>query len=82
MVEEMYQQEFQEKVQPSSAEKDPSQVVVPPGGATAYSGEYMEFGGGGNVGAAGEVSLTLGLRRHSENVPKMRQLSIRDFEAY
>ncbi|KAL0351921.1 UNVERIFIED_CONTAM: Homeobox protein BEL1 [Sesamum calycinum] len=30
---------------------------------------------------AGDVSLTLGLR-HSENVPKMSRLSIRDFQAY
>ncbi|KAI3460283.1 hypothetical protein Pfo_016946 [Paulownia fortunei] len=143
MVEEMYQQEFQEEVQETAAagkeesseaksgnnmataqtpislsaggkrleinaaEKDPSEntingsqgkQVVPPGGdmmpteyrcfmANPEVGLGSEFGlGGGNVGgvgtqAAGEVSLTLGLR-HSENVPRMSQLSIRDFEAY
>ncbi|KAK6130943.1 hypothetical protein DH2020_035322 [Rehmannia glutinosa] len=144
MVEEMYQQEFQEdQVQPSTeaetsapksdnnykptaaqtpillgdknleinaAENDPSentiininsrqqagkQVVMQPGGATtsaaAWTTEYrclmagtdqfgLDGGGDGSQGA-GEVSLTLGLRR-SENVPRMSQLSIRDFEAY
>ncbi|KAI3465014.1 hypothetical protein Pfo_021677 [Paulownia fortunei] len=53
------------------------------------AGMHPDFGlvgAGGNmvrVGtqAAGEVSLTLGLR-HSENVPRMSQISIRDFETY
>ncbi|XP_073122559.1 BEL1-like homeodomain protein 2 [Henckelia pumila] len=46
------------------------------------------FGGGGSVvirggsqAAAGDVSLTLGLR-HSENMPRMSQLSIRNLGAY
>ncbi|KAG8363007.1 hypothetical protein BUALT_BualtUnG0014400 [Buddleja alternifolia] len=157
MVEEMYQQEFHEKVQHSEAaasskeetnaaqapmhstaasstapktisesggkrleinatENDPSQStinyrqveqLVPPGGATSSAatshhtqppeyrcfmttpeeGTESNFGlvGGSmvRVGSthAGDVSLTLGLR-HSENVPRMNQLSLRDFEAY
>ncbi|XP_051150798.1 BEL1-like homeodomain protein 4 [Andrographis paniculata] len=42
------------------------------------------FGGtNGGGGGGGEVSLTLGLRRsENNNVPRMGQLSIRDFEAY
>ncbi|XP_057765974.1 BEL1-like homeodomain protein 4 [Salvia miltiorrhiza] len=115
MVEEMYQQEFQEakddegsheaNSESNAAERDPSepgkQAAAPVGGAAAddmmMPTEYRCFmenpemglgsefggGGGGNVAAqaAGEVSLTLGLRR-SENVPIMSHLSVRDFEAY
>ncbi|XP_075511516.1 BEL1-like homeodomain protein 4 [Primulina tabacum] len=76
----------------NAAEKDPSRKtinlhghgsnstgkhVVAPGDCVVGMGE---FGGrGGN--SSRDVSLTLGLR-HGENVPRMSQLSIRDFEAY
>ncbi|KAK6131168.1 hypothetical protein DH2020_035088 [Rehmannia glutinosa] len=67
--------------------------VVPPGDAAPsayvpppeYQYNFGLFGGGENFvragTQAGDVSLTLGLR-HSENVPRMSQLSITDFEAY
>ncbi|XP_042059695.1 BEL1-like homeodomain protein 4 [Salvia splendens] len=70
MVEEMYQQEFKEAAAANDAEtiapkRDPSETTSSAGGNAA----------------AGEVSLTLGLRR-SENVPIMSHLSVRDFGAY
>lgn len=66
MVEEMYQQEFKEAAAETIAPKrDPSETTSSAGGNAA----------------AGEVSLTLGLRR-SENVPIMSHLSVRDFGAY
>ncbi|KAH6788458.1 BEL1-like homeodomain 4 [Perilla frutescens var. frutescens] len=127
MVEEMYQQEFQDATEAAAAKDDEGssheensettaaemdisvnrKQAVAPGGSGGGGDDMMmpteyrcfmenpemglgsEFGlvggsgGGGNVGAqaAGEVSLTLGLRR-SENVPIMSHLSVRDFEAY
>ena len=106
MVEEMYQQEFQEasaadkdkddqptsetdapKTDPSETRQPAEDMMVP----TEYRcfmenpemGLESEFSGGSaGTQAAGEVSLTLGLRR-SENVPiNMSHLSVRDFEAY
>ncbi|KAL7117197.1 hypothetical protein ACP275_03G057700 [Erythranthe tilingii] len=56
----------------------------PAGGAGPQPPEYRYFmtrdAAEAGVGG-GDVSLTLGLR-HSENVPRMSRLSIRDFEAY
>ncbi|KAK6115403.1 hypothetical protein DH2020_007672 [Rehmannia glutinosa] len=80
MVEEMYKQEFQDEVVPPG-DAAPSAYVPPP----EYQYNFGLFGGGENFvragTQAGDVSLTLGLR-HSENVPRMSQLSITDFEAY
>ncbi|XP_047951612.1 BEL1-like homeodomain protein 4 isoform X2 [Salvia hispanica] len=67
MVEEMYQQEFKEAAAETIAPKrDPSESTSSAGGNAA----------------AGEVSLTLGLRRSENNVPIMSHLSVRDFGAY
>ncbi|XP_042006531.1 BEL1-like homeodomain protein 4 isoform X1 [Salvia splendens] len=119
MVEEMYQQEFQEasaadkidkpssetaapKTDPSVSRKPGKQAAAGGGAASSSTADEMmmpteyrcfmenpemglesEFSGGSaGTQAAGEVSLTLGLRR-SENVPiNMSHLSVRDFEAY
>lgn len=130
MVEEMYQQEMQDEVQPVEAEpqsrapmhntgaaltplsrrvkilphhateNDPSQNTIisrhrkkEVAAADAPPPEYRGFTMDPDADAdeaemhansgtqAGEVSLTLGLK-HSENVPRMSRLSIRDFEAY
>ncbi|KAK4429126.1 BEL1-like homeodomain protein 2 [Sesamum alatum] len=125
MVEEMYQQELQEEVQPSAAAKEETsnettplqktgatttapislsrleinaiEKVDPSRNTTTSSAvcedaapapecrRFMADRAAGmmvRVGSqAGDVSLTLGLRR-SENVPRMSRLSIRDFEAY
>lgn len=113
MVEDMYQQEFQEAAAKDDEEEEGNQchdanseINAAPEKDTSENQdddltmptEYRCFmenpeiglvgrggagGGAGNLGtqAAGEVSLTLGLRR-SENVPIMSHLSVRDFEAY
>lgn len=81
----------------NAAEKDLSRITINHGHGSNSLGKHVlapgdgvsamgEFGGrGGDVvwvgNPARDVSLTLGLR-HVESVPRMSQLSIRDFEAY
>ncbi|XP_073275605.1 BEL1-like homeodomain protein 4 [Primulina huaijiensis] len=81
----------------NAAEKDLSRNTINHGHGSNSSGKHVltpgddvaamgELGGrGGDVVRVGnparDVSLTLGLR-HVESVPRMNQLSIRDFEAY
>ncbi|XP_073147586.1 BEL1-like homeodomain protein 4 isoform X2 [Henckelia pumila] len=81
----------------NAPDKDPSRNTINQGHGSDSSAKHVmapgdhgvaEIGGGdGDVDVvwagnpARDVSLTLGLR-HGENVPRMSQLSIRDFQAY
>ncbi|KZV20212.1 hypothetical protein F511_01069 [Dorcoceras hygrometricum] len=86
------------RLEKNEAENDPTIETnnyihgFSPVGATTSGGlpapmywPEAEFSGGGGVvrggSQAGDVSLTLGLR-HSETMPRMNQLSIRDLGAY
>ncbi|KZV56993.1 hypothetical protein F511_08151 [Dorcoceras hygrometricum] len=79
-----------QRLEVNAAEKDPSRSTINHGHGTSNSSSSDEGmaairGGGGDVvrvlNPARDVSLTLGLR-HGENVPRMSQLSTRDFRAY
>ncbi|XP_057793904.1 BEL1-like homeodomain protein 4 [Salvia miltiorrhiza] len=94
MVEEMYQHELQDEVQHAEAAqpkltRGPMQPLISLSTENDHSPNNINYrqvaqpgGEAANFGAqAGDVSLTLALK-HSENLPRMKRLSIKDFEAY